>query len=778
MRLRSRGASFGSAARSRISRITRVVEQADLNRAKLAAQEEQQPGASQLPEGAVQAASAVPDESDPEPEPASSESDAEERFDALEQRALDRWSAAGSTKSDASSAEQRFGGFVNGEGLFISGAIDPRGWDASQMKSLTLVWDMGAGGCSGWGLEGARMVLSLEPYLGRLGVVAGANSWCDGMPQEDVDRLERLRRMPIEQWGRENLAAPTTATTAAEGEVQAIGADGASSSSALRGIDVWISHKPPPRYPVFPYRGAVTVANPPLFLIGRSMSEVHRVPSTWVTLAQQKVDEVWVPSTSSRVAFEAADMDPKQLRLIPEPVDAALFDAVSTLPMGGAEMDLPLRGFNFLSVFKFEERKGWRALIKAWFEEFSEGDDVTLTLHTYLFGDDAQGSFGGARDPARIRRKIQAFVSTLSFPGRDLSARPLPWANLLIHTREVPTEDMPSFYAAFSAFVLPTRGEGWGMPIMEAMAMGLPAIATNWGGQLEFMTSSSSYLVPVTDFPPASDGSLFSPADTEGARWAEPSVPMLRKVMRHCVTHPEHTVPVGARGREHVLTKFNSQTVAALMLRRLTELYPLIVERRQWVAEGRRLVRGAHLHSSLDSRALPPAQALAAASTPQAAGLLARKGADVFEEAHRAAQQAEQDSLAAALVASQRTAWTPGTKEHTTAEEGRGAGEVTQPLQPESTETVEADGAFVLPAQKLPLDVAAAAVEQEASRADAESVQTEQELQPQVASEKQVLQQQDVAQPLSAAIQGVTPSNSPRAVRPRTPQPAEASVSP
>jgi glycosyltransferase involved in cell wall biosynthesis len=42
--------------------------------------------------------------------------------------------------------------------------------------------------------------------------------------------------------------------------------------------------------------------------------------------------------------------------------------------------------------------------------------------------------------------------------------------------------DFPRFYKAGDALVLPTRGEGWGRPQVEAMAMGLPVISTNWSG--------------------------------------------------------------------------------------------------------------------------------------------------------------------------------------------------------------------------------------------------------------------------------------------------------
>jgi glycosyltransferase involved in cell wall biosynthesis len=44
-----------------------------------------------------------------------------------------------------------------------------------------------------------------------------------------------------------------------------------------------------------------------------------------------------------------------------------------------------------------------------------------------------------------------------------------------------------SLYRSVDAFVLPSRGEGWGRPYMEAMSMGLPVIATNWSGPTEFV---------------------------------------------------------------------------------------------------------------------------------------------------------------------------------------------------------------------------------------------------------------------------------------------------
>lgn len=51
---------------------------------------------------------------------------------------------------------------------------------------------------------------------------------------------------------------------------------------------------------------------------------------------------------------------------------------------------------------------------------------------------------------------------------------------MIVLKEEIVARAMPSLYKAADAFVLPSRGEGWGIPYMEAMAMGLPTIGTNW----------------------------------------------------------------------------------------------------------------------------------------------------------------------------------------------------------------------------------------------------------------------------------------------------------
>lgn len=66
----------------------------------------------------------------------------------------------------------------------------------------------------------------------------------------------------------------------------------------------------------------------------------------------------------------------------------------------------------------------------------------------------------------------------------------------------------PRLYKSADAFVLPTRGEGWGLPIAEAMAMSLPVLATNWSGPTAYLDSSVGYPLGVEGLVEVEEGAF------------------------------------------------------------------------------------------------------------------------------------------------------------------------------------------------------------------------------------------------------------------------------
>ena len=284
--------------------------------------------------------------------------------------------------------------------------------------------------------------------------------------------------------------------------------------------------------------------------VGRTMFETDRLPIGWAD-ACNRMDAVWVPTEFNRETFSRAGVDPEKLRVVPGAIDIARFDPrVATFRINGA------RGFNFLSIFDWTLRKGWDVLIRAFVAEFRVEEDVALLFKVH-------SSLGVSLES--IVRCVESFlVGTL---GRDPNRIP----DIVFQDTNIPDARMPSLYRGADCYVMPTRGEGWGRPFMEAMAMGLSTIGTNWSGQTEFMNTENSLPLDCTLVDVPEEGWREIPT-YQGHRWAEPSVPHLRQLMRRAFEDRESGRLLGERARHDIAEMYNYTTVASRIFEEVERL--------------------------------------------------------------------------------------------------------------------------------------------------------------------------------------------------------------
>jgi glycosyltransferase involved in cell wall biosynthesis len=215
------------------------------------------------------------------------------------------------------------------------------------------------------------------------------------------------------------------------------------------------------------------------------MFETDRVPSGWSD-RMNAMDEIWVPTKFQHQVFVDGGVRAESVHVLPEAVDVHFFDpATVDTPYDLAseitgERTITESTTVFLSVFKWEERKGWKVLLRAYFAAFAASDDVVLVILTSAYHASSQSA-------ADFMAIIEAFAQT----EFDKPLRELPLVYVV--PPQLPQHQLPALYKAATAFVLPSRGEGWGRPHVEAMAMGLPIISTFWSGTTEYMTEENSY---------------------------------------------------------------------------------------------------------------------------------------------------------------------------------------------------------------------------------------------------------------------------------------------
>ena len=268
------------------------------------------------------------------------------------------------------------------------------------------------------------------------------------------------------------------------------------------------------------------------------MYETNRVPDMWIPRLK-RMDEIWVPTHWAKEIFESEIGTESDVRVvvIPEAVDTRFFDPSRSHENSNDDV------YTFLSVFKFETRKNWKDLLEGFFTEFDSSENVRLVLKTSEFHNER-----GVKD------EIQEFLARKHLKSGK---------RLVLIQDMLSTEELRNLYSKADVFVLPTHGEAWGRPIVEAMSMSLPVIATNWSGPTEFMTLENSLPIPME---------RLIESTTSGHLWAKPSMSEFQRLMRWCVENPAAAKKLGERARKDMVELYSPNRVIAIVMKRLNEI--------------------------------------------------------------------------------------------------------------------------------------------------------------------------------------------------------------
>lgn len=271
--------------------------------------------------------------------------------------------------------------------------------------------------------------------------------------------------------------------------------------------------------------------------IGITMLECDRLPLTWVEKCNQ-MDQIWVPSLFNRQTFTKSGVKGEKIRVIPLGVDTDRFHPVVP-PM---KVDKIEGRFVFISNFEWVPRKGYDLLLRAYLQEFTQSDPVALVIKTYD---------GSDYDPAGIKmhHEWSALIKEMKVTNPPA---------LTFITTGMTYDELPSFYTTGDCYIIPTRGEGWNLPALEAMSSAIPVITTNWSAHLDFLRDENSYMIGVERLELIPRFGIPNDEIYHGSQWAVPSLSDIRRWMRHAVEHPEEVKQKGKQAREHVSLQWST----------------------------------------------------------------------------------------------------------------------------------------------------------------------------------------------------------------------------
>ena len=271
--------------------------------------------------------------------------------------------------------------------------------------------------------------------------------------------------------------------------------------------------------------------------------EFGAVPRRWVDQIQQNVDELWLLSHFSQDVFVRAGVPPERIQVIPCGVDTEIFK-----PQGPSWRPESCRCFLFLFVGGAIPRKGADVLWSAYENAFSVADDVTLVVK-----DIGAASF----------YKGQSVVDAIRVAARKPRS-----PHVVILEEEIDDSKLAALYRGCDILVLPYRGEGFGLPLAEALACGKPVITTGLGPAREFCPPEATCYIP------ARVEALYNPQDPLGPLTAtntvfEPDVNELARIMRSVVERREDLARGGLQAADKVRAKLSWDRVTQMYLERI-----------------------------------------------------------------------------------------------------------------------------------------------------------------------------------------------------------------
>ena len=132
---------------------------------------------------------------------------------------------------------------------------------------------------------------------------------------------------------------------------------------------------------------------------------------------------------------------------------------------------------------------------------------------------------------------------------------------------------MAALYCACDALVHPFRGEGFGLPIVEAMACGLPVIVTGAGPALDYASDKTAYFIPA-ERRPLGDGTVDG-METIGQPWLfEPDADALVELLKRVVSDRDGARAIGMAASDHIREHFTWARTVEAVEQRLRALTP------------------------------------------------------------------------------------------------------------------------------------------------------------------------------------------------------------
>lgn len=241
-----------------------------------------------------------------------------------------------------------------------------------------------------------------------------------------------------------------------------------------------------------------------------TMIEGDELPDSWRKYLDM-ADHILVPSNFVKQTFEKAGY---KTTVMPLGYDSQVFRMASRQQN---------KVFTFLHYEAFQDRKGWEDLLDAWLlSGLAESEfTVRLLLKTIIPFD-------------KVYKVLEEKKITLPY-------------NVSVISGELPHDCLNSILSTADCFVFPSRGEGFSLPPLEALATGCPVIISKGHSHMDYFDNKYMLGVEANKKIPA----RYSNWEDQG-NFVRCDVDDLARALRYAYDNQQEVYQMGLAGVEYV----------------------------------------------------------------------------------------------------------------------------------------------------------------------------------------------------------------------------------
>jgi len=262
----------------------------------------------------------------------------------------------------------------------------------------------------------------------------------------------------------------------------------------------------------------------------------------WVE-ACQRMDHVIVPSEFAKRCLVNSGLKSKRVTVIPE----SFIDSCTTEPI---PLDISFQTqenylmFGQMSGDYETDRKNTAMTMALFCDVFKDNPDVGLIVKT-------NSGSNSSVDRQQTRLQLKSVLKQV---------RKGPFPKVYFLHGYLNEKEVSSLYKhpKVKGLISLTHGEGFGLPLLEAAACGLPVCATNWSAHTEFLNLGSwtkvrGRLEPVPQR--KIDGNIW----VQGSKWANPDIKEARKTIEEFVTNDK---PSTKKLQESIINMYSFEKIS------------------------------------------------------------------------------------------------------------------------------------------------------------------------------------------------------------------------